>query len=356
MTENLEMEAQISNEELAQIDQEMASMHAKAEFAVKAAHSDISAADLAMMTSEEELQKSLNDRTEAIHKGLEANEIKLEKALRAEADNMMAETNQRIKSVAMDQSLETEEREAQIKKIQEEQKREFARLAAKQAAADSGFKDFEGLSLEFDSVTEAKMGRFDRDLKDGKFAVLNHEMKEKQILQSQANQLVSLVNNLMDKIGDTEAGEKASLAAAQQDAEVKIRSTASSIDEAAHDRGAVADDALRTAKLAAQQQDMTEKMERSQLDALEGKVNQMSASMVRTTTSMRNQLQDLDSASASAEAKESQFLQTQGKTILDQLDSITKIIEMMASESSVDHDKLAKRVDEFSREVSARVR
>ena len=147
------------------------------------------------------------------------------------------------------------------------------------------------------------MGRFDRDLKDGKFAVLNHEMKEKQILQSQANQLVSLVNNLMDKIGDTEAGEKASLAAAQQDAEVKIRSTASSIDEAAHDRGAVADDALRTAKLAAQQQDMTEKMERSQLDALEGKVNQMSASMVRTTTSMRNQLQDLDSASASAEAR-----------------------------------------------------
>merc|ERR1719160_783347 len=104
----------------------MASMHAKAEFAVKAAHSDISAADLAMMTSEEELQKSLNDRTEAIHKGLEANEIKLEKALRAEADNMMAETNQRIKSVAMDQSLEKALRAEADNMMAETNQREFA--------------------------------------------------------------------------------------------------------------------------------------------------------------------------------------------------------------------------------------
>merc|ERR1719375_832964 len=316
-TENLKQEAQISDEELRKIDSEMQSMHSKAERAVKTAHTDISAADLAMTTSEEELTKSLNKRTEAIHKGLEENEVKLEGALRSEADALMAETNERIKDVAMDQSLETEAREAEIKKIEQQQQREFAKLAAKQAAADAGFKNFEGLSLEFDSVTEEKMGRFERGLKDGQYAVLNHELKEKAILQAQANQLTGLVNSLMDKIGDTEAGEKASLAAAQQDAEIKIRSTASSIDEAAHDRGAVADDALRTAKLAAQQQDMTEKMERGQLDALEGKVNQMSGSMVRTTTSMRKELDDLNKASASAEAKESQFLSTQGKTILD---------------------------------------
>ena len=92
------------------------------------------------------------------------------------------------------------------------------------------------------------------------------------------------------------------------------------------------------------------------MDALEAKVNQMSASMVRTTTSMRNQIQELDSASASAEAKESQFLQTQGKTIRDQLDSITKIIEQMSSQSSEDHERLAKNVDEFSKVVSAHVR
>merc|ERR1719453_647480 len=195
-----------------------------------------------MTTSEEELTRSLNKRTEAIHKGLEENEIKLEGALRAEADALMAETNQRIKDVAMDQSLEAEAREAEIKKIQGEQEREFAKLAEKQAAADAGFKNFEGLSLEFDSVTEEKLGRFERGLKDGNFAVLNHELKEKQILQAQANQLTGLVNNLMDKIGDTEAGEKASLAAAQQDAELKIKATESSIAEAAHDqaRGAAA--------------------------------------------------------------------------------------------------------------------
>merc|ERR1719420_1230831 len=119
----------------------------------------------------------------------------------------------------MDQKMETAQREAEIEKIQREQKSKFAKLAAKQAAANAGFKDMEALSLEFDGATEEKLGNFGRDLKDGQFSVMNHELKEKQILQTQANQLTGLVNNLMDKISETERGENASLSAAKQDAE-----------------------------------------------------------------------------------------------------------------------------------------
>ena len=78
------------------------------------------------------------------------------------------------------------------------------------------------------------MGRFLRDLKDNQFAVKDRELKEQQILQSQSHQLVTLVKNLMDRIGDISAGEDASLAAAEQDAELKMRSTASSIEEPVH--------------------------------------------------------------------------------------------------------------------------